>query len=313
MRVILRFLREYLAEHFQWKLYAGFFVIVGVFIGFNYAIDFEDSYIDRQHFLMRMVLFFLLHALSYYAIVLWVAWQTGRREALRKRDFWIKSGLGLLALCALRSFPYYELISQWTPREITIFVMRIAKYTLGWTVATLPLLLLYLVYDRRSGDGFYGLKFKRVDFKPYAAMLLVVIPLALAASFTESFLKDYPRYIPTHGQRFAEFFSLPEWSALLTFEITYLSSFLFVEFFFRGFLIVGLDKYLRADVVLPMAATYAVFHFGKPLGETISSIFGGYLLGIFALKGRNIWGGVFIHMGVAFFMDLFAYLQRYVL
>jgi hypothetical protein len=73
-----------------------------------------------------------------------------------------------------------------------------------------------------------------------------------------------------------------------------------------------LDKYLKQDVILPMAATYAVLHFGKPLGETVSSVFGGYLLGIFAWKGRNIWGGVFIHMGVAFFMELFAFLQKYV-
>jgi membrane protease YdiL (CAAX protease family) len=57
-----------------------------------------------------------------------------------------------------------------------------------------------------------------------------------------------------------------------------------------------------------MAATYAVLHFGKPMGETISSFFGGYILGVLALYTRNIWGGVFIHVLLAFGMEVFAYL-----
>ena len=312
MKTILQYLRDYVSAHFRWKLYLGFLLIVTAFIAFNYALDFEDNVIDRQPLPGRIALFFLLHALAYYGIVLWTAWQTGRSQALRQKDFWIKSALGLLILCAFRAFPYLEAVARSVPRELSVFVLRIVKYTLGWLTAAIPLFLLYLVYDRKAGNGFYGLKFREVNFRPYAAMLLIVGPLALAASFTESFLDMYPKYKPGQGHLFAEYMGWPDWGALVFFEITYLSAFLFVEFFFRGFMIIGLDKYLKADVVLPMAATYAVFHFGKPLGETVSSVFGGYLLGIFALKGRNIWGGVFIHMGVAFFMELFAYFQKYV-
>lgn len=311
MKTIFRYLREYVSEHFKWKLYLGFALFVTAFISFNYLLDFEDDVIDRQSAAGRGALFFLLHALSYYGVVLWTAWQTGRSGALRQKDFWIKSALGLLILCSFRAFPYLELAARHIPRELAVFVLRIVKYTLGWLTALLPLVLLYLVYDRRSHNGFYGLKFRQVNFRPYAAMLLVVGPLALAASFTESFLEVYPKYKPGQGHLFADFVGWPDWGALLFYEFTYLSAFLFVELFFRGFMVIGLDKYLKADVVLPMAATYAVFHFGKPLGETVSSVFGGYILGIFALKGRNIWGGVFIHMGVAFFMEVFAFWQKY--
>jgi hypothetical protein len=59
-----------------------------------------------------------------------------------------------------------------------------------------------------------------------------------------------------------------------------------------------------------MAAAYAVLHFGKPMGEAISSVFGGYILGIIALYGRNIWGGVFIHGGIAFLMEVLAFLRQ---
>jgi membrane protease YdiL (CAAX protease family) len=49
-----------------------------------------------------------------------------------------------------------------------------------------------------------------------------------------------------------------------------------------------------------------VFHFGKPLIETLSSFFGGYMLGVFALYSKNIWGGIILHIGTALFMELLA-------
>ena len=89
----------------------------------------------------------------------------------------------------------------------------------------------------------------------------------------------------------------------------YISDFLSTELFFRGLLVIGLSKMLGKNVVLPMVAAYATLHFGKPMGETISSVFGGYILGIIALYSRNIWGGVFIHGGIAFLMEVFAFLR----
>jgi hypothetical protein len=58
-----------------------------------------------------------------------------------------------------------------------------------------------------------------------------------------------------------------------------------------------------------MVVVYAFLHFGKPAGETISSIFGGYILGILAFQSRNIFGGLIAHLGVAWGMEYFAYLQ----
>jgi hypothetical protein len=58
-----------------------------------------------------------------------------------------------------------------------------------------------------------------------------------------------------------------------------------------------------------MIATYCFLHFGKPISESISSVFGGYILGLIALNSRNIWGGVFIHVGVAWLMEFFGWWQ----
>lgn len=66
---------------------------------------------------------------------------------------------------------------------------------------------------------------------------------------------------------------------------------------------------LGRGTVLPMVVVYAFLHFGKPLGECIGSIFGGYLLGILALHSRSLWGGVVLHLGVAWLMEGAAFLQ----
>ena len=59
-----------------------------------------------------------------------------------------------------------------------------------------------------------------------------------------------------------------------------------------------------------MIVWYATIHFGRPLGETISSLFGGYILGVLALSTRSIWGGLFIHIGIAWLMEAAAFLQK---
>ena len=53
-----------------------------------------------------------------------------------------------------------------------------------------------------------------------------------------------------------------------------------------------------------MAAFYCTIHFGKPLGECISSFFGGLVLGVLAARTRTIYGGLIVHLGLAWLMEL---------
>jgi membrane protease YdiL (CAAX protease family) len=47
-------------------------------------------------------------------------------------------------------------------------------------------------------------------------------------------------------------------------------------------------------------------HFGKPLPEVLGAVVAGLVLGAMALRTRSIWGGVAVHLGVAWTMDLLA-------
>ena len=97
---------------------------------------------------------------------------------------------------------------------------------------------------------------------------------------------------------------------MLVFEFFYAFDFIIVELLFRGFFIIGLAHILGKSALLPMVTMYAFLHFGKPLGETIGSVFGGYILGIMAFKTKNIWGGVILHIGIALLMELAAFIQK---
>jgi hypothetical protein len=138
-------------------------------------------------------------------------------------------------------------------------------------------------------------------------MLLIMAPLIGFASFGADFQEDYPSYPTTMTH---EYLGVPEWLTVLFFELVYGWDFVATEWIFRGFFIIGMASLMRHRAVLPMVVTYAFLHFGKPLGETIGSVFGGYILGVIALRTGSIWGGIAIHLGVAWLMEIAAFLQR---
>ena len=103
---------------------------------------------------------------------------------------------------------------------------------------------------------------------------------------------------------------VPEWVTVAIYEIAYGLDFITVELLFRGFLVIGMIQIMGSKAVLAMAVVYCYLHFGKPLGEAVGSIAGGYILGVIALETRSIWGGIIVHLVIAWLMEVIAYLQR---
>jgi membrane protease YdiL (CAAX protease family) len=170
----------------------------------------------------------------------------------------------------------------------------------------IPILIFYSLYEKSKRDK-YGLTPKRFDARPYFAMLLIVLPLVVAASFTQGFLKQYPMYKVSAA---ANYLGIPEAFTAGIYEIAYGLDFITVEYLFRGFFIVAMMNVLQRGAVLSMAVLYCTLHFGKPMGEALSSIVGGYILGVVAFETRSIWGGVIVHMGLAWLMELIAFLHK---
>ena len=140
-------------------------------------------------------------------------------------------------------------------------------------------------------------------FKPgaYFGLLALLVPLIALASSQHDFLLVYPK---VKNLAFIDGYAQPSWPWKLVYELSYGLDFLGIELFFRGLLVIGILKYAGTDVVLPMAAFYCTIHFGKPLGECITSFFGGVVLGILAARTRTIYGGLIVHLGLAWLMEL---------
>ena len=165
--------------------------------------------------------------------------------------------------------------------------------------------VLFIIWKlTKEKQPFYGVSIKDFSFKPYLLMLLIMVPLVAAASTQPDFLAMYPKlksisFLKNHHNN-----GLYK----LLYELSYGSDFVSIELFFRGFLILAFAKWFGKDAILPMACFYCTIHFGKPLGECISSFFGGLILGVVIYHTRTIFGGLMVHLGIAWMMELGGYL-----
>ncbi|MES1219087.1 MAG: CPBP family intramembrane glutamic endopeptidase [Bacteroidota bacterium] len=165
------------------------------------------------------------------------------------------------------------------------------------------LFILWKMFDKEQ--PFYGWVTKNIKWKPYWIMLLIMLPLITLASTQPDFLAMYPKLKLISG--IYNEANLHWWNKLL-FELSYGSDFISIELFFRGFLILAFIKWAGKDAILPMACFYCTIHFGKPLGECISSYFGGMILGIVVYNTRSILGGLMVHLGIAWLMEIGGYI-----
>jgi CAAX protease family protein len=169
----------------------------------------------------------------------------------------------------------------------------------------LPAICIKWILRERFSD--YGTAFKGSFkyYRLYILMLVVMAPLVIYFSATESFLKIYPFYKIQPGESlFPKFF---------IWEVFYFLQFFALEFLFRGFILHGTKHRFGFYAIFFMTVPYCMIHFGKPMPETIAAIIAGVILGYMSLKSRNIWLGVFVHCSVALMMDVAALFRKGVL
>ena len=100
------------------------------------------------------------------------------------------------------------------------------------------------------------------------------------------------------------------WKTLLLYELAY-GAYLFAwEFFFRGFMLFGLEKRFGNYSILIQTIPFAVMHYSKPFPEAAGSIVAGLLLGAVAFETRSFIYGAAIHWLVAASMDLICVMSR---
>jgi uncharacterized protein len=200
-----------------------------------------------------------------------------------------------------RDTTYLHLFAA-TPGD-TYRVLRFRTWWVGCSVVgfvALPMavsILLRVNAFRQCNLSWQGF---RTHYWIYVALYLAALPVILIVSSTPAFYSYYPMY--AQAGRSGTDFAL--WESL------YAGQFIAVEFFFRGFLVGGLGKYLGVLAVPVSVMPYMMVHFSKPWMEAYAAIAAGFVLGWLAWKTKSIWGGVFLHTAVAITVDVLALFHR---
>lgn len=291
----MRKIIQYISEYISWANKKNFVlctVFTALLVFINYYFGLNKS-INRLSFPLTFLSWTGIFALTFSFCYLLE--KSGKNSYFRQRGFAALFIFACLLFAWKMCFPVRIALD---PDAVRNDYLNAVIY---WPVKLIVVTAcLYVTWKKtRSAEPFYGMGNKGYKLTPYLLMLLFMVPLVALASTRPDFMAAYPRYdnIDLLNQSHTAF-------ETLLYELSYGSDFFTIELFFRGFLVLAFAKWAGKGAILPMAMFYCTIHFGKPLGECISSYFGGLLLGIITYHTRTIWGGLLVHVGIAWLMEL---------
>jgi hypothetical protein len=299
MKTIFTYIRRYFYEVDK-RLLIFCTVMIAILIYLNYTSRVDDMISEMPDFLYRFLSRYAVYLIAF--LFPYIAYSYYYQRKIFRDPGFLTLLLIAPAIFSLKAGLIISLSLSVDPAINSFW-----NHILYWPL--LLMLVLTLVYACwriwDPSQPFYGIGAGSREWKPYWIMLLVMAPLIALASTQHDFLAVYPKLnmILQKNPGWEV-----EWWHKVIFELSYGSDFVGIEFFFRGFLVLAFMRWAGKEAVLPMACFYCTIHFGKPLGECISSYFGGLLLGVVIANTRSVWGGLMVHLGIAWMMELGGYI-----
>ena len=294
MKIILDYIRNYLHYSDKKVLFISSFFCAGL-IFLNYHFQPDQVLIKNSSLGIKLLFRAGVFMVAFGIPVLLQRWISGSRPPLTP-DFFILFFIAVFLFAFKYHFRFH------LPFSANAAINTIWNKMLYWPFLLLIIFIAlsavrrWIIWEETA----WGTRYTISDWKPYWLMLAIMLPLVSLAATQPDFQAVYPKLSQLSGT--GNLNDIPGWQAML-FELCYGSDFITIELFFRGFLIIGFSQWLGRDAILPVAVFYCSIHFGKPLGECISSFFGGMLLGIVVYNTRSIWGGLLVHLGIAWMME----------
>jgi len=167
-------------------------------------------------------------------------------------------------------------------------------------------------FGMTRGDRRLGLKWVVIAWVGMVLILAVVVSIpTLRGQFQDQYLRGrLSNTLSNVGPVF--FMQHVNFKALVYYELA-MGFYMFCwEFFFRGFLLFGLQKsFLKTwGAVIVQALIFALLHWSyvhdasKPPVEVLSAVPGGLILGILALRTRSFVYGFLAHWAISLTLDL---------
>ena len=214
----------------------------------------------------------------------------------------LKPGIIILASTLLLTFHRYFGSSEFAVKTFpgisdysaAAFMFAAAFILLG----VLPLLNVKFIFKEPLAE--YG--FQLGDWKLGLKQIIIFYPLiSILLLYPSSHTAEMINFYPLDSEAGNSIFSF------LRFQ--FLRVFLFYtvwEFFFRGFMLFGLRRYVGDWVAICIQTIPScLWHIGMPAGEIFASIFGGILFGAMALKTKSIFYPFVLHCLIGITLDFF--------
>jgi len=304
VKLFLSYFKHYLTEQLSIKALLFSVILLSALVYVEYGLNLTEKYFDPyDNKFTGFFRYFILYLIAFLPSFL-IGLKSSTFKVDKKR---LAQGIVML-LFGLCLYSFRSFYDEWRP-WLRAFLSESSNYKFYYNTSVqliqavllgLPIFVFWSFSNKSVMLSKQGLK--STYLKPYFYLLLGMVPLVGFASLNADFLETYPIYQRFLGKEFVLGFT-EVWQIAL-FELCYGLDFFSTEFFFRGIMIIGLGRIFGPSVILPVACFYVTIHFGKPLGETISSFFGGIVLGVLAYRTESIWGGVIVHLGIAWLMEL---------
>lgn len=183
---------------------------------------------------------------------------------------------------------------------------KIFPYHYSFLASTMTLLLLPILVVKfgvrgKIRDYGFRLTHRKLGWGFVFGGWMLMIPLIIMAlQLFPAFQQKYP----------LSKVATTSWRVFILYEISYGVYMFSWEFFFRGFMLFGLEKRFGNYSLLIQTIPFAALHNRKPITEAMGSIVAGLLLGVVALETRSFIYGAAIHWFVAMTMDFLSFAWR---
>ncbi len=293
---------QFFSQDISWLHLLLVMLLLGILFCWNYywggeALLYTKYRRQAGMFVVQFLLYFLVFA-GAFCIQSFI---TGNYDAYKKPLFMAV----LIGAPLIFAFQQYFYVHRVYVEKHAIASDRwhygiIAEFFVRSILLLLPVFLFWFLQQPANKLGWQW-RGNAINYSSYFVLLALMIPLVWLAAQQSTFQAVYPKM-----QHALQASGNKRWNVLL-FEASYSLNFIAVEAFFRGLLVIGLIQLVGKDAIIPMAAFYCTIHFGKPPAECISSFFGGLILGVIAFHSQSIIGGIIVHLGIAWLMELFGF------
>lgn len=159
----------------------------------------------------------------------------------------------------------------------------------------IPAVLIKLVWKQPLSE--YGLQLG--DWHAGLRLTALILPLMILGAYTGALDPGMQTEYPLAKSMMQ---SLPLFFLV---ELFYLVYYFAWEFFFRGFMLSGMQRaYGPMMAILIQTVPSAIVHIGKPFAECFSAILAGLVFGFVAWRTRSIFFSMLLHAIVGFGTDI---------